>query len=451
MSAPTDQSRRVGGVLLIYHRPTVFQFIDASNVRENIDAFIRHSSYPVWGVNTDLGFPRKLERLRFDALLIHYSVFLPTQRGYLLGDRFLEYIAGSDAYKIATFQDEHHWCRKRFVFIDDYGIDCVYTMLEPPYAEQVYGERTRASKIISALPGYVGPEIMRDARRFAKPQEKRTIDIGYRGRPMPPYMGRGAQEKYEIGRRFAELGADNGLRLDIGLEEEDRLYGQQWPRFLGECVGTLGVESGVSCFDLEDEVRLEYERLISAGEEAGIERLERGALGRWDWNIPYRTVSPRHFEAAAFEVCQVQFEGRYSGLMEPMRHYIPLRKDFSNLDEAIERFKDASLRRDLVANARRDLIDSGAHTYERFIRESFDPVLDEAGVAADRSPATSLTVRRAIRWPLHMRLGWRARRRINWLYIEHPRTFKVLWAPLWLLSRPVMAPYRWVQRRRLAG
>ena len=74
--------------------------------------------------------------------------------------------------------------------------------------------------------------------------------------------------------------------------------------------------------------------------------------------IPYRTISPRHLEAAAFRVCQILFEGRYAGLLEPMVHYIPLRKDFSNLDEVLDRFRDADLRAQIAENAYRDLIAS---------------------------------------------------------------------------------------------
>ena len=62
--------------------------------------------------------------------------------------------------------------------------------------------------------------------------------------------------------------------------------------------------------------------------------------------IDLRTISPRHFEAAAFRVCQVLFEGRYAGVMEPMRHYIPLRKDFSNFDEVCGCCATPALRRE---------------------------------------------------------------------------------------------------------
>ena len=97
-------------MLLIHHRPTRRQFVDAANVAENIAAFPRHSKFQVWGLNTDLGTPPRLSQLEFDAVVMHYSVFLPLEHGYLLGEDLLDWLDRSSAYKIATFQDEHHYC-----------------------------------------------------------------------------------------------------------------------------------------------------------------------------------------------------------------------------------------------------------------------------------------------------------------------------------------------------
>jgi hypothetical protein len=429
--APLATSRRVNGALFLYHRPTSGQFVDASNVDENIAAFSRHSSFAVWGANVDVGFPPRLARLEFDAIVVHYSVFLPGLEYYLLGEDFFEYLVGSSAYKVAFFQDEYHYCRERFEFIDSCGIDCLYTMLEPREAQEVYGTHTRASRFVSHLPSYVGKELLVGARRFAKPDHRRSIDIGYRGRPSPSYWGRGGREKYEVGLRFAELAADAGLKLDIDVTEEGRIYRQDWHRFMADCKATLGAESGVSCFDLEDEVRREYERLAADGHEPTVEELERGALGRWDNNIYYRTITPRNFEAAAFRVCQILFEGRYSGALEPMAHYIPLRKDFSNVGEAIERFKDPALRAELTENAHRDLIASGEYSYERLI-EGFDSVLIDAGLTPTRSALRDRRLARATRWPLRERLRRRYTNRMNYLYVHRRKTFFAIWYPLHL-------------------
>jgi len=432
-----------GGALLLFHRPPGFVG-DASNVYENIEAFDRCSRFPVWEVNTAPGFPSRLAELDFDAILLHYSLFASGPTPYFLDGGFLDLLDAADAYKLATFQDEHHWCGKRFAFIDEVGIDCVYTMLESPYAERVYLERTGASRVVSNLPGYVGPEVIEAGRRFAKPEAERSIDLFYRGRPIAPYMGRGIQEKYEIGERFAEAARDTGLALDVRLLEEERLYGDEWYRRMADSKGALGTESGASYIDLDDEVRTEYERLAGElGREPTIDELERGALGRWEGNIPYRTISPRHFEAAALGVCQILYEGRYSGLMEPMRHYIPLKKDFSNLDQVIERFRDPELRAELTANARRDLIDSGAHTYERFIAEKFDPVLEEAGVSPpEREPDPGLVRRATRRRPARPLVVHYVNGAWHWLGQNHP----VAWRILHLASRPVVVPARQIAR-----
>jgi len=391
--------------------------------------------------------PPALGRYEFDAILLHYSLFVPATPNFLLPPELVSYVERSSAYKVATFQDEYHHCRERFDFIDRVGIDCVYTMLEPPHDADVYLANTSATRVVSNLPAYVGRELCQVADRHERPYEERTLDVGYRGRPMPAYMGAGAQEKREIGERFAELAADSGLTMDIGVREEDRIYGEDWFRFLASLRATLGVESGVSCFDLRDEVREEFGRLTAEkGREPTIEEMKGGALSHWDWKIPYQTISPRNLEAAAFRVCQILYEGRYSGVMQPMRHYIPLRKDFSNIAEVIERFRDEGLRRELTENAHADLIESGALGYEGLV-EGFDEVLRDAGLSAPLAPVTALAVRLRLRAPHPLTRGERFS--IAWQGLRARRP--ILWRMLWALSRPIAVPFRLLQRAARGG
>jgi hypothetical protein len=366
--------KNVNGLLVLYHHPAV---TNASTIMEHVHAFEKHSRFRAWSFNTDVGFPASLRRLRFSAVVLHYSLFGP--QNYPLDDYYLSYLESTGSYKIAFFQDEHHYCRDRFAFLDRYAIDCVYTLLEPEYWPLVYGKYTSVPKLVYGIPGYVSDELVRLAGQFAKPDEQREIDVGYRGRTLRPYMGRGSQEKAEIGTRFLEHASDSGLKLDIAVDEESRIYGDAWFEFLANCRAVLGTEAGVSIFDVEDVVRIEYERLTAENPSLGFEELSEQLLDAWEDNIYYRTVSPRHFEAAALGVCQILFEGEYSGILRPMVHYIPLKKDFSNVDEVLRRFRDARIRRQLTENAHGDLIASGEYTYRRFI-DSFDDELVSAGL-----------------------------------------------------------------------
>jgi hypothetical protein len=367
--------KRVGGALLIYDRPITPFHRNASTVVEHASSFARHSRLGVIEVNADAGFPAGLDGIEFDAVILHYSLFGMAR--YRLDAGFLRYLRETGAYKVAFFQDEYFACQRRFAFLNEYDIDCVYTCLEPHQYDQVYGRYARVRRLESTLTGYVSEHLLEAAERFAKPDEEREIDVGYRGRPLPPYLGRGAQEKTLIGERFAELASSSGLRLDIAGAEADRLYGDDWYRFMAGCRCILGVESGASAFDLEGEVFAEYDALRANGGPVTVEDLK--SLERWDHVVDLRTISPRHFEAAAFRVCPVLFEGRYAGVLEPGRHYIPLAKDFSNLDEVIASIRDSALRREVTDRAHRDLIASGRYSYARFV-EGVDNTLAEAGV-----------------------------------------------------------------------
>ena len=75
-------------------------------------------------------------------------------------------------------------------------------------------------------------------------------------------MGKGAQEKSDIGKIFIEKTKNTGLISDISAREEDRLYGGKWYEFLSNCKFSLGVEAGVSVVDLTGKIRLKVDQFM---------------------------------------------------------------------------------------------------------------------------------------------------------------------------------------------
>src|SRR4029450_808354 len=75
-------------------------------------------------------------------------------------------------------------------------------------------------------------------------------------------------------------------------------------------------------------------------------------------------------------------------------------------------FRDPALRRELTANAHRDLIGSGRYGYKAFI-ESFDEDMVRVGLEPRSSPADVELVRRALR---HGRWRREGRSRLRWTY-----------------------------------
>jgi hypothetical protein len=196
-------------------------------------------------------------------------------------------------------------------------------------------------------------------------------------------MGIGAHEKQVIGDEFKRRARNLNLVLDIESDENKRIYGDGWYQFLARCKGTLGSESGVTIFDIDDRVRETCELIHSYLPDLPFEDLWKRYLHRFEDNIYYRTMSPRIFEAAAFQVCQIMFEGKYSGVVEPMVHYIPLKQDFSNFAEVLGMFRNRSLRNFLTMNSYKGLILSGTYSYQSFM-DSFDRELMKEGLIPER-------------------------------------------------------------------
>jgi len=423
-------------LLLLYRRPLSRWFADASTIDEHIAAFARHSRFTVHLCNTELGHPSGLDRSRFDAVVLHYSLFGGGADGYPFSPRF-ERALDESTYKVAFFHDEHTHCGQRFEFLNAHRIDCVFTCLEEPEFGAVYGAYTEVPVLVSHLPGYVSESMERMPP--APPEAERPLDVGFRARPLAPYMG--PDDKAEMGRGFAERAAGTGLATDIEVSDQSLLPGESWFEFMGSARAMLGVESGTRTFDLEDEMLRDFER--AAAERGGpgnvsLDDLDPAALARWTDKVRYRTIGPRHFEAAAMRVCQVLFEGEYSGLMEPMRHYIPLKRDFSNFDEVVERIRDEGLRRELAENAHRDLVASGRHTYASLIAK-LDAVLAEAGIEPGGGPSTELAKRALHRGPVALA----AQRARSWLSYN-PVASRLLWR----VSRPVLGAWRALTRQR---
>ena len=353
--------RRAPGALLLYH----FAPPDAGTIMDHVSAFTRFSRFPVWAVNVGGGYPPALDRFDPAVMILHYSLF--GSATYPIPPRILGFLDGSRAYKIAFFQDEYHYRPQRIAFLNDHAIDCVYTLVQPAYHELVYGAASSVRRIVTVIPGYVDDRMVRLGARWAKLDAGRRIDIGYRARRLPAHWGRGAQEKAEIGERFLEFARGTDLTLDIDVDNSSRIYGTGWYRFLGDCRSVLGVESGVSVFDMDDSIRLGTEALLAENPRMGFDELSDRLLSPFEGKLPYRTISPRHFEAAATRTVQILFEGEYSGILEPMRHYIPLKKDFGNFDDVLIRYRDIDLRHDLTHRAYVDLVASGIYTYQQFI------------------------------------------------------------------------------------
>lgn len=99
---------------------------------------------------------------------------------------------------------------------------------------------------------------------------------------------------------------------------------------------------------------------------ADFEEIKKHCFQKEDGNLALFALSPRHLEACAAKTCQLLVEGAYSGVLKAGRHYLSIKKDFSNLDEVLEQFSDPKIHSELVKRAYEEVVASGKYRYEAF-------------------------------------------------------------------------------------
>ncbi len=359
-------------------------------IAEHLDAFRRYSEHRFHFLPATGSFqatdptPRLLDFAPYDAVVVHYSV-----RVSLETHLAPEMASAMEAYrgpKLLFIQDEYDRTETARRWMERLGIDAVFTNVPEDGLETVY-PRARFPRVdfIPTLTGYVPENPYLD--EFAQPMAARGTLIAYRGRTLPHKYGALGQEKLQIGLEVRRMAAERGLPVDIAVDEESRIYGDDWYRFLGSARATLGTESGSNVFDFDGELA----RLSVEHADMPFEEFAARFLGPHEGLVRMNQVSPKIFEAIRLRTALVLFEGGYSGAVRPWEHYIPLRKDYANFDEVVARLQDLPFLEELTARAYRDVIASGRYSYRSFVAE-VDAYLSERALGRRRASIISVPI-----------------------------------------------------------
>lgn len=336
--------RRPRLLLLCDYRPH-----EASTVLDHIGAIRTWSRYDVFVLPMFGDLPDAVDLDAFDGLVIHYNLVMSSEVFLTPLARWrISQFAGT---KAAFIQDEYRFVNSTVGVMRTLGINVLFTNVPQDSIELVYPHAAlpEMRRTVTVLTGYVPQELL---SRPVVPYEDRTVDVGYRGRRLPAWLGRLGQEKVVIADRFLADAPAYGLSTDISTSEDDRLYGDAWIRFVGGSRATLGVESGASVFDFDGSVEQAIRDHLSSHPDTPFEELHRLFLADVDGRIPLNQISPRSFEAAALGTLMVLYPGDYSGILEAGRHYVPLNKDHSNMEEVAHAIRDRQAWERITGQAR---------------------------------------------------------------------------------------------------
>jgi hypothetical protein len=344
----------------------------AATVGDHIDALAKYSRHRILKVCAARDLPAAIELDRFDIIVVHYSIF-----GTLLSlpEQTIERLRATQALKVVYVQDEHRNVRARLEALRAIDTGVLFTCVPTDKISTIYGEAALPGVLkLNTLTGYVDTDLL-----YSKVPSwsARPVDVGYRGRRPPIWLGRLGQEKVAIALRFSDDSKRYGLKCDISVDEEDRLYGSAWLHFIQNCKAVLGTESGASCIDFDGAIQRAVEEHLRRDSTVAEEYLYELYVAATDGTVAMNQISPRCFEAAALRTVMILYPGSYSGILVPWRHYIPLEKDHSNMQNVVEILLDESRCRQIIDCVYEEVACNPQYSFKR-VAEQLDAAIDDS-------------------------------------------------------------------------
>jgi len=228
------------------------------------------------------------------------------------------------------------------------------------------------------------------------------LDIVYRGRTLPPFLGRHAQEKKQIGEQVLAVALQHGLNVDISSDEGQRIYGDAWPKFLMSGRATLGVEGGASIFDFDGRITDDVIRYQQAHPEADFETIWERLLTSSEGNVIHKTLTPKILEAIATKTALILYPGEYRGVLEPGRHYVELARDSSNLEDVLLQVKATEFLQNMVDRTYEEVLFRDELSMRFYVRKIDAVIFCESIVRPPRGHLHSRIIAKSREWLLQV-------------------------------------------------
>jgi hypothetical protein len=290
--------------------------------------------------------------------------------------------------KYMFIQDEYYHVDKTVEMLNEMRVDVIFTVLTRDCdIKTVYKNIINKNTIyIKCLTGYIDENPI----RYFKPISDKPNGVLYRGRKLHPLYGLLGYYKFEIGYKIKQYITVQNINLahDISSNNEDRIYGD-WNEAMTNAKITLGTPSGSNVLNynltLHKNINAKidicgYGHLLqkngkSYSDEKYIDTIKvaRSAVYIPE-SLSVNALSPKMFEAISAGTVLVMLEGDdlcYSGILKPDKHYIPMKRDYSNIDEVMNKCMDDVYLQTLANTAYEDIVFSEKYSFRTLIK-SFD-------------------------------------------------------------------------------
>jgi len=275
------------------------------------------------------------------------------------------------AIKLAFPQDDATHSAYLDYFFHYIGVDVVFSV-RPENKEKLYPLTGRTADFVSTVAGFIDDASLSEMAALARPFAERTWEIGQRVTFYPAWGGRFARRKSSAALKMQQSCRDRGLPENVSTDPKNVFVGDDWYRFLGDCRFVVGAEGGHGIWDPYGAIQDEVNDYIARHPEASFDEIEDACLLGIDGRDTFPGFAPRVLEAAMMGCGQVLLEGAYRGFIQPGKHYIELKEDYSNLDDVFAQMANRGRVQDMVAATRRDLVDNSFFRYSGLVERCFE-------------------------------------------------------------------------------
>lgn len=366
-------------LLVLYHCRGVSQLPLRAAIEDHLFCWERHSRFPVIYHNFAFGFdwsnfkhlPIAAVILDTIALNLRWSPDYFHQKTQPL----LE-LKHFDGPKIAMPQDEFVHTDSLARFLAAIGCTHVLSAATHSDAEKIYRGHLPHAVLKQKLTGYLESSTLKRIGQMAAGAPQRDIDVGYRAWHAEPWLGEHGLLKLKLAQAASDLASRRpDIRFDVSTDERDMFMGDDWYRFLLRCRTVLGVEGGASLLDRDGSVLARTRAYQAAHREASFEEVRDACFPGQDHSLSLFALGPRHLEACATRTCQLLVEGEYQGVLRKGIDYIPIARDFSNLEDVCAQAANPAQRERIAENAWQRVVASGRYTYRGFVRQIEEEVI----------------------------------------------------------------------------
>jgi hypothetical protein len=336
-----------------------------SYVRDWRDAFCRSDKLDVTvcDINNLVDLGRHLLRVRSYELIVVSHVAAGDDLSVI--SRAAAFLARRQCPIVVFLGNEYDLLDQKLDFCRAVSAEFLCSQLPVAAAEYLYGELDGTQ--ILATPHALNPSVY-----VPRPDAQRDVDVGFVGDIYWPFVG--DRERTDLIAYFEQHGPELGLHCDIRAGRSSRMPRDEWAAFLNRCRTLIGAESGTYYLN-EKGALLDRARTynLKQNQNASFEEVFDKFFAGVPRGVSGKSISSRHFEAIGTKTCQVLIEGDYNGILKPNEHYIPVRSDLSDVDEAVRALRDQTYCREIAQRAY-DLAMSG-HTYDHRVADIVARVL----------------------------------------------------------------------------